>query len=60
VESFVFFRLFGPVQAWVGDREVPLGGARARAVLALRVPKNSSAPLTWPFISQPDQLARVV
>ena len=34
MESFVFFRLFGPVQAWVGDREVPLGGARARAVLA--------------------------
>lgn len=28
------FRLLGPVEAWVGDQPVPLGGAKPRALLA--------------------------
>lgn len=30
----LLFGLLGPVEAWVGGREVPLGGPRARAVLS--------------------------
>jgi len=45
-ETALTFGLLGPVEAWVDGREVPLGGPRARAVLAaLLLEPNRVVPL---------------